>query len=163
MLYHGPVAKRLRGDVVMSARLLSRASLIVLGVAMMPYAAWADDLVIPGYGRTEADRDQPRSYRAAVFPPQQYNILGQPVPPPDLYARPGYRQTPFPPEQGRYGGGFIEMLVTGETDGPRHRTPAPAYAPAAYAQPAPSPVYAAPRATLPQAGLPDYTPQPPAY
>jgi lipoprotein-anchoring transpeptidase ErfK/SrfK len=147
----------------MSARLLSRASLIVVGVAAMPYAALADGLVIPGYGQSEADRDQVRPYRAAVFPPQQYNILGQPVPPPDLYARPSYRQTPFPPENGRYGGGFIEMLMTGETDGPSRRAPVPAYAPAAYAQPAPSPVYAARRATLPQTGLPDYTPQPPAY
>ncbi len=135
----------------------------MLGVAAMPYAAYADGLVIPGYGQREADRDQALPYRAAVFPPQQHGILGQPVPPPDLYARPTYRQTPFPPEPGRYGGGFIEMLMTGETDGPPRRAPAPVYAPAAYAQPAPALVYAPQRANLPQAGLPDYTPQPPAY
>ncbi|WP_174243251.1 L,D-transpeptidase [Beijerinckia sp. L45] len=55
------------------------------------------------------------------------------------------------------------MLMTGETDGPPRRAPAPVYAPAAYAQPAPALVYAPQRANLPQAGLPDYTPQPPAY
>lgn len=146
----------------MSARLLSRVSLIVLGVAM-PYAAWADGLVIPGYGQREADRDQPLPYRAAVFPPQQHNILGQPVPPQDLYARPTYRQTQFPPEPGRYGGGFIEMLMTGDASAPAHHAPPPAYGAAAYAQPVPMPVSLARRETLPQAGLPDYAPQPPAY
>ena len=101
------------GLVVMSARLLSCVALFGLGLTAAPYAATANDLVVPGYYDPGAARGQARAYRAAPFPPPQHDAFGQPSPPPDLYARPSYRQTPFPPEPGPYGGGFVELLMTG--------------------------------------------------
>ena len=148
----------------MSVRLFACVSL--LGLLVAPVAAEADGLVIPGLGPSDANYGRP-TYRGAVFPPPQHGVFGQlePLPPLD---RPTYRQAnnDFPPEGGRYGGGFLEYVLTGGRPEP---LPEPAYAPRAYAAPVqyqPVPAYAATynpaAALLPRSGLPDYVPQPPA-
>ena len=149
----------------MSARLLSCVAWIGLAANAMAGAAMANELVVPGYyDPGVAAHGQARTYRATPFPPPQHDAFGQPVPPPDPYARPSYRQTPFPPTHGQYGGGFVELLMTGDARGPG----------ASGADASGAPVYGTPRpaapvafgtaaAGLPQSALPDYTPQPPAY
>ena len=106
---------------------------------------------------------------------------GNPLPPPSPYDRPTYRQedNAFPPPAGRYGGGFLEYIVTGGRPEPAppqvyqapqvyqypqvyqapqvYRAPPQAYAVA----PAYQPVASA--AALPRGGLPDYQPQPQAF
>ena len=125
---------------------------MLLGAAAAPGAASAQGL-LQGFAAAPAV-----PYRAASFPPAQEGLFGQPVPPADLYARQGYRQAQFPPEHGRYGGGFVELLMTGDA-GSNPVPPAASY-------PAPAPVapsYNPRRAALPPGGLPDYAPQPSAY
>ena len=131
-----------------------------------PNPALADGLVIPGFG---SDPSLPRpAYNQAVFPPPQRDILGFPTRTPQPFDRPSYRETynDFPPPGGRYGGGFIEYVMTGGRPEPiPPSAPAqPAYAQPAYAQSyAPTGYNAGPvspiRASLPKGGLPDVLPQ----
>jgi lipoprotein-anchoring transpeptidase ErfK/SrfK len=140
----------------MSSRV--RLLLSFMGLCVLPAAAAADGLVIPGIN---PDPAAPRpGYRQAVFPPPQYDVLGQPAAPTGYEPRPTYRQmeNQFPPAGGRYGGGFIEFLMTGGRPEPI----APQYAQPVYS----APFYGAPpasRAALPHSGLPDYAPQANAY
>ena len=156
----------------------SRSLVLLALVGLAPGAAAADGLVLPGLGPQNA---YPRpSYNEAYddFPPPQHNILGLPVPPPSPYDRPSYRESydNFPPPGGRYGGGFIEYVITGgrpepvPEPAPEYAPPAPVYAAPAYAAPAYAPAYppaapayeaTAPRG-LPRSGLPDYLPEQPA-
>jgi lipoprotein-anchoring transpeptidase ErfK/SrfK len=144
----------------MSVRL--RISLILMGSLVAPAGASADDLAIPGLG---AALPYPRpSYNEAYFPPPQHDALGQPVPPPAIDARPTYRETYNDFPTGRYGGGFIEYVLTGGhaspvdvPAAPVYAAPLPGSAPVAYGAPASA------RGGLPASGLPDYAPQPPAY
>jgi lipoprotein-anchoring transpeptidase ErfK/SrfK len=145
----------------MSARVL--LGLTVVGLTATPFAAMADGL-FAGLG---AGEPSPRpAYRQANnhFPPPQHGLFGQPVPPPAIDARRTYRQAnnDFPPEGGRYGGGFIEYVMTGGRPEPipARADPqgygvqgfgAPGYAPQPYAlNPG--------RTALPQGGLPPYVP-----
>lgn len=142
----------------MSARLFACISLF--GLCVVPGAASADGLVIPGVG--PADPGRP-AYREARFPPPQHNILGLPVPPPSPYDRPSYRQTynAFPPPGGRFGGGFIEYIMTGGR--PEPVAPQPYAAAAAPGSFGGTVLYAPPAvAALPRSGLPDYASVPPA-
>ena len=145
-------------------------------VCLAPSVACADGL---GFGLPGLGAD-PYGYRPSYressndYPPPQHNILGMQEAPPSPYDRPSYRETynDYPPVSGRYGGGFIEYMITGGHPGV---APAPGYADQGYAAPAyaaPAPAYAAPAyaatapraARLPRTGLPDYLPdQPPAY
>ena len=148
----------------------SRSLVLLALVGLVPATAAADGLVIPGFGPQDAG---PRpSYREAYddFPPPQHNVLGLPVPPPSPGDRPGYRETydDFPPPGGRYGGGFIEYVLTGgrlepvAQPAPDYAPPAPRFAAPAYPPAAPAYAATAPRG-LPRSGLPDYQPeQPPA-
>ena len=142
----------------MSARLL--LGLTVVGLMAAPFAAMADGL-FAGLGASEP---YPRpSYRQTDndFPPPQHGLLGQPVPSPAIDARPTYRQAnnDFPPEGGRYGGGFIEYVMTGGRPEPipaRAYPQATGYGAQVYA---PQPYALNPaRAALPQGGLPPYVP-----
>ena len=158
---------------MISARLRLRVSLLGLCAASVASAlpARADGLVIPGIGPSDNGYPRP-SYRQAynAYPTPAHDIFGQPVASPPIDARPTNRQSnnDFPPAGGRYGGGFIEYVMTGgrpEPLAPRAYAPQP-YAPQAYAQP----VYAAPahevyvnRAGLAHGGLPDYAPGSPVY
>ena len=144
----------------MSARL--RISLSLIGLCVLPVAAVADSLVIPGLGPEQTD---PRpGYRHAVFPPPQHDVLGQPLPPTGTEPRPSYREAydQYPPPGGRYGGGFIEYVMTGgrpEPVAPQYATQVdggPVYGAPAYAIPAN-------RQGLPHSSLPDYAPQPAAF
>ena len=168
---------------MMSARLRMCISLLGLGAgAAMIGPALADGLVIPGIGPSDTGAPRP-TYRQAynAYPTPAHDIFGRPVAPPPIDSRPTYRQSnnDFPPAGGRYGGGFIEYLMTGgrpELVAPRAYPPQ-SYAPQSYAPHsyAPSvstqPAYAAPatheiyanRAALPQGGLPDYAPGSPVY
>ena len=145
-------------------------------VCLTPGVACAQGLGglgLPGLGGTVYD--QRPSYRETYddYPPPQHNILGQPEPAPSPYARPTYRESynDFPPAAGRYGGGFIEYMITGGRPGPApapgyaQGEAAPAYAAPLYAPAAPAYAATAPRAArVPRVGLPDYLPdQPPAY
>ena len=135
---------------------------------MTPGSAIADGLVLPGFG---PDPSLPRpSYRESHndYPPPQRNILGLPTRTPQPFDRPSYRETynDFPPAGGRYGGGFIEYVMTGGRPEPVSPSAyaAPAYAQPAYAQPYAPTGYNAvgvnpTRAALPKGGLPDYLPQ----
>lgn len=142
----------------MASRLLASLAFLCL----MPGVAAANGFGLPGLGLSDDDVVRP-SYRESydAYPPEQHNILGMPVPPPSPYDRPSYRETynDFPPEPGRYGGGFIEYLMTGGRE--PAAVPHPAYASPAYASPAyPAPVYAAP---APAYAAPLYPPAAPAY
>jgi lipoprotein-anchoring transpeptidase ErfK/SrfK len=150
---------------MVSARL--RISLSLVGLCALPAAAAADSLVIPGLG-PEQPHARP-AYRRVGFPPPQHDLFGRPLPPTGTEPRPSYRQTynQFPPPGGRYGGGFIEFLMTGGRPEPI----APQYA--GVAQPQlnfSGPIYGGPapaeptrRSGLPRSNLPDYAPQPSAY
>jgi lipoprotein-anchoring transpeptidase ErfK/SrfK len=93
-----------------AARFFSRVSLMALAMLGAGSAAQADSLVIPGYGppaaRSGADdalmtQNNARveaSYNQTAFPP------GRAV-----------TQQPATPVHGQYGGGFIELLVTGRS------------------------------------------------
>ncbi len=131
----------------MAVRYWSGLTLALLGVLAAPAVAAADDL-FSGLG----DPAPALPYRAATFPPQQDGLFGRPVPPAAPAAYVAYRQAQ--PTPGQYGGGFIELLMTGEAGAPTHAEPA-------YA--APPPRYNPNRAALPQGSLPDYAPQPEAY
>ncbi len=120
----------------------------MLGVLAGPAGAAADGL-LSGFGQAEPALP----YRAATFPPQEDSSRFSPP------ARDLYRQAQAPATPGQYGGGFIELLMTGQAGGPA----APASGGPAYAAPAPRPVYNPDRAALPQGSLPDYAPQPDAY
>ena len=100
----------------------SFACVLTLGVALAPSLAAADGLVIPGLGP-----DDPRpGYREAAFPPPQHDLFGLPERMPQPSDRPSYRQaSQYPPPGGRYGGGFIEYIMTGGRPEP---VPPPAYA-----------------------------------
>ena len=152
-----------------------------IAACVAPGVAAADGLVIPGIGPEQAN---PRpSYRNTVFPPPQFNVLGMRERTPRPSDRPSYRETynDFPPPGGRFGGGFLEYVLTGGRPEPVaqpvyaarpvYAAPVTYAAPAAYAAPAygqPGPVaYSAlaagpARASMPKGGLPDYTPQPSA-
>ncbi len=156
-------------------------------VCLAPGVAWADGLGAFGLPGFAGDEDAQRpSYRQSYdgYPPPQHNILGMPEAAPSPYDRPSYRQTynDYPPVSGRYGGGFIEYVITDGRPGPApgYAAPAPAYAAPVYAAPSYAPQsYAAPlyppaapayaatapgAARLPHARLPEYSPdQPPAY
>ena len=155
----------------MTARYFSSLVLVGIGLTSLtgsPHQALANGLIVPGYGAADAAREQPLPYRAAPFPPPQHDIFGQDVPPPDLYARPTYRESQFPPERGRYGGGFIEYVLTGEPESLVAHAPQPVYAAPppqpVYAQPAYGhPAYARPQPLHAHSALPEYSPQPPAY
>ena len=144
----------------MSARL--RISVSLIGLCALPAASSADGLVIPGIGPDV--RVQRPSYRQAVYPPPQHDILGRPLPPAGFLSRPTYRESSndYPPPGGRFGGGFLEYVMTGGRPEPiQQHYAAPVYAAPSYAAPS----YAAPsfRRALPQSSLPDYAPQPQAY
>ena len=160
-----------------SARLRWRVSLLGLCAASLAplVPAHADGLVIPGLGSSDDGYPRP-SYRQAydAYPTPARDILGRPVAPPPIDARPSYRQSnnDFPPRGGRYGGGFIEYVMTGgrpepvappayapEAYAPRAYAP---HAPQAFAQPETHELYAS-RSGLPHGGLPDYAPGSPAY
>ena len=147
-----------------------------LAACVAPGFAVANDLVIPGIGPEQAI-ERP-SYRESVFPPPQFNVLGMRARTPLPSDRPSYRETynDFPPPGGRFGGGFLEYVLTGgrpePVAQPVYAAP-PAYAaPLTYAAPAaaygqPGPAYSAlasspARMSLPKGGLPDYAPQPSA-
>ena len=85
-----------------------------------------------------------------------------PVAPPSPYDRPSYRESlqNFPPPGGRYGGGFVEYVLTGGRMEPVPREAAPGYAAPAYA---PAPVYAQPTYAQPAYAQPLYPPSVPAY
>ena len=151
----------------MSARFLRCLSLI--GVVAAPLAlpaspARADDVIIPGV--TTLDRTHPRPrYREAAFPPPQYDLLRRRVPL-ALKARPTYRQAnnDFPPPGGRFGGGFLEYVLTGGRPEPispaEPVAPTPLgnfFSPGPYAAPNPGPLSAI-RSTLPVGGLPPTLP-----
>ena len=149
---------------------------MVVGV-LAPELAAADGLVIPGLG-PDPSLSRPsygESYDA--YPPPQRNVLGLPTRTPQPSDRPSYRETynDYPPPGGRYGGGFIEYVMTGGRPEP---VPSPSYAQPAYAQPsyaqpayaqayAPTGYNAVPvspvRASLPKSGLPDNLPQQMGY
>ena len=162
------------------ARLLlgGGASAIVGAAVLAPIGASADGLLIPGLG-PDPSLGRP-SYRESYndYPPPQHNILGLPKRTPRPSDRPSYRETvnAFPPAGGRYGGGFIEYVMTGGRPEPIPASayPAPAYAQPAYAQPYTASDYNAVvpanepvvgraanpvRASLPKGGLPDYSAQ----
>ncbi len=158
----------------MSARVVCCLSLIGLTagpLALPPGSASADTIVIPGI--TTVDRTHPRAgYRQAAFPPPQYDLLRRRVPL-ALKARPTYRQadTNFPPPGGRFGGGFLEYVLTGGRPEPvspdsdpssEPVSPSPLanfFSPGPYAAPNPGPLSAI-RSNLPVGGLP---PALPAY
>ncbi len=144
----------------MSARLLRCVPLIGVMVALsVPGSARADTIVIPGV--TTVDRTHPRPrYRQAAFPPPQYDLLGRRVALAPR-ARPSYRQEgeAFPPPGGRFGGGFLEYVLTGgrpepiAPDAPVSPSPvARFFAPGPYAAPNPGPLSPYPLPSLP--GLP---------
>ncbi len=117
----------------MSACLLRCVPLIGLMLAPCASAA-ADTVVIPGV--TTVDRAHPRPrYRQAAFPPPQYDLLGRRVALAPR-ARPSYRQEgeAFPPPGGRFGGGFLEYVLTGGRPEP---IPPEAYAPSGPVSPSP--------------------------
>ena len=161
----------------------SVACVLTLGLGFAPGLAVADGLVIPGFGPDEAG---PRAgFREAAFPPPQHDMFGLPERMPQPRDRSAYRQaSQFPPQGGRYGGGFIEYMMTGGRPEPvaPPLDPAPADAapnlvpsslvPSSLALPdlfASGPAEPADqasvavnprRAALPRGGLPDYAPQP---
>jgi len=124
---------------MIAARLLSCASLVALAMWGAGNAR-ADSLVISGYGPAvnAAGSDEAllaqrnararMAYTQAAFPPDQ-------------------TRAPDPaPAQGQYGGGFIELLVTGRAGGG-----------AVYNQPVSrQPIPRQPMAGLPDSHLPDY-------
>jgi lipoprotein-anchoring transpeptidase ErfK/SrfK len=161
---------------------MRRIAATALLLFLAPGVAWAGGLTefgLPGPGVSADEYGQRPSYRETYndYPPPQHNILGQPEPAPSPYDRPSYREAydDFPPTAGRYGGGFVEYVITGGHPGappaPAYAAPAPAYAAPSYAAPYPpaAPAYAATTSSaravrLPHSGLPEYQPdQPPAY
>ena len=169
----------------MASRLFASLAFMCLA----PGIAAANGLGFPGLNLGGDDNVERPSYAESygAYPPEQHNILGMPEAPPSPYDRPSYRESydDYPPPAGRYGGGFVEYLITGGRTGPA-AAPAPTYVAPVYAAPAPTyavpaPAYAAPlyppaapayaatvpRAAtrgLPRSGLPEYAPdQPPAY
>ena len=133
-------------------------------VCLVPGVACADGLNVFGLPSPGADEyGQRQSYRESYngYPPPQHNFLGMPEAPPSPYDRPSYRQTynDYPPPAGRYGGGFIEYVITGGRPG---AAPASGYAAPGYAAPA-APVYAAPAYTPQSYAAPLYPPAAPAY
>ena len=161
---------------MMSARVRLTGALAGVCAAWVALgAAHAEGPYVPFIGPTDDGSVRP-TYRQAYngFPPEQHNLIGQPVPPPAIDARPSYRQAKnaFPPPGGRFGGGFLEYVMTGG----RPEPVAPGYDAPVYAQPSYTPrvyspqVYApalqepnASRSLLPPGGLPDYTPGSPVY
>ncbi len=158
----------------MSGRLLIRASCLGL-LAATP--AYADGFPLPGFGAQPPAYARP-GYRETEYPPLQHDVLGRAVLPPSPYDRPSYRQenNAFPPPAGRYGGGFIEYVMTGGRPEPLPAAsyPAATIDPGPHAYPAPrvyqappqayaAPVDPGPAAALPVGGLPDYRPQPQAF
>ena len=148
----------------MSARFLCCVSLLGLATSAtiaFPISAEADAIVIPGI--TTVDRSHPRPrYRAAAFPPPQYDLLHRRVPI-ALKARPTYRQESgdFPPPGGRFGGGFLEYVLTGGRPEPiapgAPVSPSPVarfFSPGPYAAPNPGPLSPYPLPSLPLPSLP---------
>ena len=138
-------------------------------------AAFADGVGVPGLGPQAFPATRP-GYRHAYnhYPPPRHDMFGRPVPPPSPLDRPSYRESysDFPPVEGRYGGGFIEFLLTGGRPqavaagaaSASSASQAPSSAYRAYAAPAVGPVTQNPAAAiLPKSDLPDFAPQPPAY
>lgn len=155
------LGRRSRGHRLLGRRFIGRWSFVGIALVALPAVGMAEEFVTPGL-----ELGPRPSYREAYdhYPPTQHNALGMPVPPPDPYARPSYRESlqDFPPPAGRYGGGFVEYLMTGgRPEAPPPRVIVPAV-PGPTVVPAPAAAYAVPGA-LPRSGLPDYAPQPPAY
>ena len=153
----------------MSARFLCCVSLIGVmagPIALLPSSAQADTIVIPGI--TTVDRTHPRPrYREAAFPPPQYDLLHRRVAL-NPKARPTYRQASndFPPPGGRFGGGFLEYVLTGGRPEPiapgEPVSPSPVarfFSPGPYAAPNPGPLSPYPLPSLPLSSLP--LPSPP--
>ena len=93
----------------MSARVLYCVALIGLGAT----PTLADTIIVPGVTTVDRSHPRPRT-RDRVFPPPQYDLIGRRVPLARA-ARPTYRDAnnDYPPPGGRFGGGFLEYVLTG--------------------------------------------------
>jgi lipoprotein-anchoring transpeptidase ErfK/SrfK len=97
---------------MVAARFFSRVSLVALAILGAGNAAHADSLVISGYGPS-VSRSGSDEALIALNNARVQTAYTQAALPPDQPAR----LPASPPARGRYGGGFIEFLVSGQNGG----------------------------------------------
>jgi lipoprotein-anchoring transpeptidase ErfK/SrfK len=128
---------------------------IAAAVSAQPAKAGMNDLVIPGVGPAgDLPAIQPYTSPRTPAALRRTSSISAPMPPPGVVAQQPYEQTAIYPQpvqvasSSGYGGGLIELMITGRNPTPRSGV--------IYNQP---PVYGAPPAYGPQV-IPGYPPVP---